>query len=63
MINKPKRIQVKETKRYYGEIDGSLESIIASLQAELDVGVCGDKATLKDGTTCRWIRYEDDLWE
>ena len=33
-----KRIQVKETKKHYGEFDGSLESIVASLQAELDDG-------------------------
>ena len=34
-----KRIKVKETqKRYWGEFDGSLESIVASLQAELDAG-------------------------
>jgi hypothetical protein len=33
-----KRIQVKETERYYGEFDGKLEDIIASLQADLDAG-------------------------
>ena len=33
-----KRIQVKETKRYWGEFEGTLESIISSLQAELDAG-------------------------
>jgi hypothetical protein len=33
-----KRIQVKETQKYYGDFDGPLESIIASLQAELDAG-------------------------
>ena len=33
-----KRIQVKETKRYWGEFEGTLESIIFSLQAELDAG-------------------------
>jgi len=33
-----KRIQVKETQRYWGDFDGTLESIIASLQAELDAG-------------------------
>ena len=33
-----KRIQVKETQKYYGDFDGSLESIITSLQAELDAG-------------------------
>jgi hypothetical protein len=33
-----KRIQVKETQKYYGDIDGKLEDIISSLQAELDAG-------------------------
>jgi hypothetical protein len=33
-----KRIKVKETQRYYGDFDGSLESIIASLQKDLDDG-------------------------
>ena len=32
------RIQVKETKRVYWELEGSLESIISSLQSELDDG-------------------------
>ena len=32
------RIQVKETEKYYGDFDGSLESIISSLQSELDAG-------------------------
>jgi hypothetical protein len=33
-----KRIKVKETQRYWGDFDGTLESIISSLQAELDAG-------------------------
>jgi len=33
-----KRIKVKETQKYYGDIDGKLEDIISSLQAELDAG-------------------------
>ena len=33
-----KRIQVRETQRYHEDFEGSLESIIASLQAELDDG-------------------------
>ncbi len=32
------RIQVKETEKYYGDFEGSLESIISSLQSELDAG-------------------------
>ena len=32
------RIQVKETQRYWGDFEGSLESIISSLQSELDDG-------------------------
>jgi hypothetical protein len=38
MTNQPKKIQVKETQNYYGDIDGKLEDIISSLQAELDAG-------------------------
>ena len=38
MTNQPKKIQVKETKQYWGDFDGSLESIIATLQKELDDG-------------------------
>jgi len=33
-----KRIQVRVTERYYGDFEGTFESIIASLQAELDAG-------------------------
>jgi hypothetical protein len=32
------KIKVKETQRYYGDFEGSLESMIASLQADLDEG-------------------------
>ena len=32
------KIKVKETQRYYGHFDCSLESMIASLQANLDAG-------------------------
>ena len=32
------KIKVKETTRYWGDFDCSLESIIASLQADLDAG-------------------------
>ena len=38
MTKQPTRIQVKETERYWGDFEGSLESIIASLQADLDAG-------------------------
>ncbi len=38
---KPKKIQVKETQRYWGDFDGTLESIIAALQSELDAGWAG----------------------
>lgn len=38
MISKPKRIQVRETEIYYGDLNGPLESVIASLQTELDAG-------------------------
>lgn len=36
-----KRIKVKETERYWGDFDGTLESIITALQAELDAGWVG----------------------
>jgi hypothetical protein len=36
MTKQPNRIKVKETERYWGDFEGSLESIIASLQNELD---------------------------
>ena len=36
-MTKP-RIKVKETKRYYGDFEGKLEDIIASLQSDLDEG-------------------------
>jgi hypothetical protein len=32
------KIKVKGTQRYYGDFEGSPESIIASLQADLDAG-------------------------
>ena len=38
MTKQPKRIQVRETKQYFGDFEGSLESIIASLQNKLDDG-------------------------
>jgi len=38
MTNQPKKIQVKETQRYWGDFEGSLESIIASLQQDLNDG-------------------------
>jgi hypothetical protein len=36
-----KRIQVKETEQYWGDFQGTLESLIAALQAELDDGWAG----------------------
>ena len=33
-----KKIHVKETEKYYGDFEGSLESIIYQLQSELDAG-------------------------
>ena len=38
MTKQPNRIKVKETERYWGDFEGSLESIIASLQNKLDDG-------------------------
>ena len=38
MTKQPARIQVKETEKYYGDFEGSLESIISQLQSELDAG-------------------------
>jgi len=42
------KIKVKETQRYYGDFEGSLESMIASLQADLDAGWNDTIKTLKD---------------
>jgi len=36
-----KRITVKETEQYWGDFQGTLESLIAALQAELDDGWAG----------------------
>ena len=47
----PRRIRVKETTRYWGDFEGSLESIIASLQAELDAGW--------EGIEEYWEQYSD----
>ena len=38
MTKQPARIQVKETKRYWGDFEGSFESIISSLESKLDDG-------------------------
>lgn len=38
MTKQPERIQVQERKRYWGDFEGSLESIISSLQSDLDDG-------------------------
>ena len=38
MTKQPARIQVKDTKRYWGDFEGSLESIISQLKLELDEG-------------------------
>jgi hypothetical protein len=46
-----KRIQVKETQRYWGDFDGPLDSIIASLQRELDAGW--------EGIEEYWEQYSD----
>ena len=35
------RIQVKEFQRYWGDFDGTLESLIAALKTELDAGWAG----------------------
>lgn len=47
-----KRIQVKETKKYWEDFEGSLESIIFVLQSELDEGW--------EGMT---VEYERDYYE
>jgi hypothetical protein len=48
---KPKKIQVKETQRYWGEFTGELENIIVSLQSLLDEGW--------EGIESDFIPYED----
>ena len=44
MTKQPARIQVKETERYYGDLEGSFDSIISSLRSELDAGWEGIEA-------------------
>lgn len=59
-----KRIQVKETQRYWGDFDGTLESIIVALQAELDAGWVGleyDHEPYEDSTHYLYkFREEND---
>ena len=43
------KIQVKETKRYWEDFEGSLESIIASLQVDLDEGWQGIESDYEYG--------------
>lgn len=38
MTKQPEKIQVEETQKYWGDFEGSLESIISSLQSDLDDG-------------------------
>jgi len=38
MTKQSARIQVKETERYWGDFEGSFESIISSLESKLDDG-------------------------
>ena len=49
------RIQVKETKRYWGNFEGSLESIISQLQSALDDGW--------EGIDVEWYYDDDDYTE
>jgi len=59
-----KRIQVKETQRYWGDFEGTLESLIAALQAELDAGWAGleyDFEPYEEGTYYLYkFREEND---
>ncbi len=53
-----KRIQVKETQKYYGDFDGTLEDIISSLQSELDAGWEGIESEYEwDYGGDRYIEY------
>jgi hypothetical protein len=47
-----KRIQIEETEKYWGDFEGSLESIISSLQSELD-----------EGWESMTVEYERDYYE
>lgn len=38
MAKQPERIEVMETKRYWSDFEGTLTSIISSLQSDLDDG-------------------------
>jgi len=59
-----KRIQVKETQRYRRDFEGTLESLITSLQAELDDGWAGleyDYEPYEDGAYYLYkFREEND---
>jgi len=57
MTKQPKRIKVRETERYYGDFDGPLESIIASLQADLDSGWEGIESEYEYGNYERYTVY------
>ena len=54
------KIKVKETKKYYGDFDCSLESIIASLQADLDDGWEGIESDYEYGYYLYKHREETD---
>lgn len=51
MTKQPKRIQVEETERYYGDLEGTLTEIITSLQNAIDDGW--------EGIQNECERYED----
>ena len=51
MTKQPKRIQVRETERYYGNLEGPLTEIITSLQNAIDDGW--------EGLRSEYVPYED----
>jgi hypothetical protein len=56
-----KRIQVKETQKYYGDFDGTLEDIISSLQAELDAGWAGLESEYDYDNQKEYYLYKERL--
>jgi hypothetical protein len=63
MTKQPNRIKVKETERYWGDFEGSLESIIASLQNELDKeweGIENQCVAYEDYSTPYLYKYREE---
>lgn len=66
MTNQPKRIQVKETERYWWDFQGSLKDIIASLKKLEDggwEGIESDCEPYKDYTAFYLYKHRPETYE